>query len=132
MATYRLKSSPAASAPGLIRWAINGYAFPEDQKILLNIVCVAFPSIPAEAIEQLLSKAVPFSVEEETETLVFEVEGIPPALPQLACRKCNATNPLIYFAPVTVDATGTCICFNCAKANGWLDADGNLRPGITL
>ncbi len=132
MATYHLTSSPAASAPGLIRWAINGYAFPKDQKVILDIICTAFPTVPAEAFEQLLSKAVPFMVEEETETLVFEVEGLPPALPQLACRKCSATNPLIYFAPATVDAIGTCICFDCAKANGWLDADGNLRPGISL
>ena len=132
MATYRLTSTPGLNAPGMIKWAINGYAFPKDRKFMLDCITSTFPALPVEAVEQLLSKAVPFTIEDAGEVLVFTVEGLPPALPRLFCRKCSVENPLIYFAPVSVDATGTCICFDCAKAQGWLDSDGNLRPGIKL
>lgn len=54
------------------------------------------------------------------------------ALPQLTCRKCSADNPAVYFAPVTMDGKGTCVCFDCAKARHWLDQNGDLRPGIEL
>lgn len=53
-------------------------------------------------------------------------------LPRLTCRKCGRSNPPIYLAPVTLEGTGTCICFTCADARGWLDANGNLKTGVTL
>ncbi|MDN3714345.1 hypothetical protein QWZ10_25630 [Paracoccus cavernae] len=34
------------------------------------------------------------------------------------------SNPAVYFAPVSVDGIGTCICFVCAEARGWLDRAG--------
>ncbi|WP_157994931.1 hypothetical protein [Paracoccus tegillarcae] len=52
----------------------------------------------------------------------------------MSCRKCGRLNPWAYFAPV-IDPylpIGTCICLSCAEARGWLDRDGNLKPGITL
>ena len=52
--------------------------------------------------------------------------------PALTCRKCGTANPLVYFAPVVVSESGTCICFNCAKARNWLDPDGNLRADVHL
>lgn len=56
----------------------------------------------------------------------------PLTLPRLSCRKCGGTNPPVYFAPVTVEGEGTCICFACAEVRQWLDRDGNLREGIAL
>ena len=52
--------------------------------------------------------------------------------PDLNCRKCGTANPQVYFAPVVVSESGTCICFNCAKARNWLDPHGNLRPDVQL
>ena len=71
--TYRLASSPAVHTPGIIAWAINGYAFERDRPQMLDVICGTFPTVPRPAVEQLLSKAVPFTV--EGETLVFTVEG---------------------------------------------------------
>lgn len=53
-------------------------------------------------------------------------------LPRLVCRKCGRTNPPVYFAPVTREGEGSCICFDCADARQWLDRDGTLRPDIEL
>ena len=47
------------------------------------------------------------------------------------CRKCDTKNPMVFFAPVSV-APYSCICFDCAKSRQWLDADGNLRKGVSL
>ncbi|AUH35729.1 hypothetical protein [Paracoccus tegillarcae] len=58
----------------------------------------------------------------------------PTPLSVMSCRKCGRLNPWAYFAPV-IDPylpIGTCICLSCAEARGWLDRDGNLKPGITL
>lgn len=53
--------------------------------------------------------------------------------PQMNCRKCDALNPMVYFAPVSVAPNpATCICFECASARQWLDRDGNLKEGVTL
>ena len=130
MATYRLGSSSAVNTSGLIAWAINGYAFSKDRKVMLDVICGTFASVPPEAAEQLLSKAIPYTI--EGETVVFTVEDAAPVMPQLTCRKCSAQNPVVYFAPVTVDGKGTCICFDCAKARNWLDQNGDLLPGIEL
>lgn len=73
MATYRLGSSPLIHTPGVIAWAINGFHFEADRAVLREIVTGMFPQVPAEAIEQLLTKAVPYTV--EAETVVFTVEG---------------------------------------------------------
>ena len=56
----------------------------------------------------------------------------PHPLPVLSCRKCGRNNPLVYVAPVVVEGAGTCICMDCAEARGWLDAAGNLKPGVSL
>lgn len=72
MATYRLGSSSAVYTPGVIAWAINGYQFDRDRAPLMAVVSGMFPQVPVEAIDRLLSKAVPYTV--ENETLVFTVE----------------------------------------------------------
>jgi sulfur relay (sulfurtransferase) complex TusBCD TusD component (DsrE family) len=51
---------------------------------------------------------------------------------ELTCRKCECRNPWVYFAPVTYKGEGTCICFDCAKARGWTDSEGNLAKGVAL
>lgn len=73
MATYRLGSSPAVHTPGLIAWAINCYAFEADRERMCRIITDTFATVPAEAVAQLLSKAVPYTVEDET--VIFAVEG---------------------------------------------------------
>ena len=72
MTEYRLGSSDLVHTPGLIAWAINGYHFADNRPVLLNSMCQSFPSVPATAIEQLLSKAVPYTVEDKT--VVFSVD----------------------------------------------------------
>lgn len=70
--TYRLASSPGVYTPGLIDWAINSYGFERDRARLLDVIVATFPSVTPRAIEQLLSKSVPYTV--EGETLIFAVE----------------------------------------------------------
>jgi hypothetical protein len=50
----------------------------------------------------------------------------------MTCRKCGASNPVIFLAPVIVKGSGTCICLDCAEARSWLDPDGNLKLGVEL
>lgn len=71
--TYTLQSSPMVHTPGLIAWAINGYAFEADRAQICKVIAETYPSLPVNAINQLLSEAVPFTVEDET--VVFEVEA---------------------------------------------------------
>ncbi|MFC3166925.1 hypothetical protein [Paracoccus fontiphilus] len=56
----------------------------------------------------------------------------PHPLPALSCRKCGRSNPWVYLAPVVVEGAGTCICMDCATLRGWLNAVGNLKPGVSL
>ena len=72
MAEFRLGSSPAIHTPGIIAWAVNGYAFEADRPVFIHIIKTAWPHLPDEAIVQLLSKAVPYTV--EGETVIFHVE----------------------------------------------------------
>jgi len=53
--------------------------------------------------------------------------------PNMTCRKCDARNPWVYFAPVSVAPfPATCICFDCVKARGWTGSDGDLKEEVTL
>ena len=63
MKEYRLGSSPAVNTPGLIAWAINGYAFEDDRPQILTVIENTFPTLPPKAVEQLLTQAVPYKVE---------------------------------------------------------------------
>lgn len=55
---YRLGSSPMISAPGVIAWAINGYAFPRDRKNMVRIIRDGW-DIPEHAAIALLSCRLP-------------------------------------------------------------------------
>jgi hypothetical protein len=68
MTTYRLASSDLVHAPGLIAWAINGYAFPKDRKAILNVVKAW--NVPEPALKALLSRNAPYSV--EGDVVVFD------------------------------------------------------------
>lgn len=128
MTTYRLQSSSMVHTPGIIAWAINGYAFQSDRQTILNTISQTYSAVPITALEQLLSKAIPYTVEDET--IVFAVED--QAMPTLNCRKCSATNPMVYFGVVSDGCSGSCVCYDCANDQGWLDCDGNLRNGYQV
>lgn len=66
---YRLQSSDFVFAPGLVAWAINGYAFKRDRPNLEKVIGETW-GLPLPAVRALLSKAVPFTV--EAETVIFE------------------------------------------------------------
>jgi len=58
---------------------------------------------------------------------------------RMTCRKCEAVNPLVYFAPVVeawtpddVPESGSCVCVPCAIARRWATRDGDLMPGVVL
>ena len=64
MTTYTLGSSSFVHAPGLIAWAINGAAFKQDRKAMINVVSKTW-SIPEAAATALLLKKVPFTITAE-------------------------------------------------------------------
>lgn len=70
--TYRLASAEFVSAPGLIRWAINGAKFEKDRAQMIDVVAQTW-SVPPDAAEALLTEQVPFSI--EGETVVFAYGG---------------------------------------------------------
>lgn len=63
---YRLASAGMIFAPGVIAWAINGYAFKRDQPQMIAIITQGWNGVPEAAARALLSKAVPYTVEDET------------------------------------------------------------------
>ena len=73
--TYRLHSSPMQHTPGVIAWAINGYAFPKDRSMLIKVIKAGFAGVPTFAIQQLLSGAVGHTV--EGDVVVFTVDTPP-------------------------------------------------------
>jgi hypothetical protein len=70
MKTYRLGSSGLVYAPGVVAWAINGYAFKRDRKSMRDVIAKTW-SVPNDAADALLSKKVPYTIDDEA--VVFEV-----------------------------------------------------------
>lgn len=66
--TYRLGSSEMVYAPGMIAWAINGYAFEHDRKVLLSLVSETW-GLPEETAHRLLSREITYTVEGEAVVL---------------------------------------------------------------
>lgn len=62
--TYRLGSSEMVYAPGVIAWAINGYAFENDRKVLLSLVSDTW-SLPEATAHRLLSREISYTIEGE-------------------------------------------------------------------
>jgi hypothetical protein len=72
---YRLGSAEFVGAPGVVAWAKSGYAFPDDQEKLRDVIAQTW-SIPDEAAHALLSGESPYHLEdgEHGKTVVFEVD----------------------------------------------------------
>ena len=64
MKTYRLGSTPLISAPGIVVWAINGYAFKADRKNLVRVIRDGW-KVPEEAAVALLSGAAVYEISDE-------------------------------------------------------------------
>jgi hypothetical protein len=75
MTKYKLASSSMLHAPGLVRWAINGYHFPKDRAHLRKVICETWAGVTDAAADALLSGAVGFTIEDET--VIFEHEAVP-------------------------------------------------------
>lgn len=72
--TYRLGSSSLCCTPGIIRWAINGYKFEKDRDTLRRVVTETW-GIPDDAADALLSGDVDYTVDDETETVIFSFDS---------------------------------------------------------
>ena len=73
---YSLQSSSMVHTPGLIAWAINGYAFDKDRMTILKTMADSLPDVPVPALQQFLSGSVTYRV--EGETVVFTADNPPP------------------------------------------------------
>lgn len=73
MQTYRLGSSALVNTPGIVAWAINGYAFEKDRENIMKIMTEGWSGVPVEAFRKLLSTEVGYSIEDDT--VVFSVES---------------------------------------------------------
>jgi hypothetical protein len=62
---YRLGSAEMISAPGLIKWAINGAHFKKDRPAMVNVVASTW-GVPKDAAKALLLQQVPYTIEGET------------------------------------------------------------------
>jgi hypothetical protein len=69
MKQYRLGSTDMVSAPGMVRWAINGAAFKKDRAAMVNIIAKTW-GVPTDAAVALLTQQVPYTI--ENETVVFD------------------------------------------------------------
>jgi len=62
---YRLGSAEMISAPGMVRWAINGAKFEADRPAMIDVIADGW-HIPLEAAMALVMEQVPYTVEGET------------------------------------------------------------------
>lgn len=68
MATTRkvtLESGPMVNTPGLLRWAMNGYHFPRDRKVLRRVFVDGF-GLPDNIVHRLLLGTLAHTVEGDT------------------------------------------------------------------
>lgn len=70
MKTYRLGSSPAIYAPGMVKWAINGAKFKQDRLQMVRVIAQGW-NLPEDAARALVTEQVPHTI--ENETVVFSV-----------------------------------------------------------
>lgn len=75
MPVYRLGSNELVHAPGVVAWAINGYAFKRDRVVLRRVIVDGWPGVPDAAARQLLSGSAPYTV--DGDTVVFTVDDGP-------------------------------------------------------
>lgn len=70
MKTYRLGSTPAIYAPGIVRWAINGAHFKKDRPQMARVIAQGW-NLPEDAALALVTKQVPYTI--ENDAVVFSV-----------------------------------------------------------
>lgn len=63
---YRLGSSPAVYAPGIIAWAKDHYWHEPDRQALRNVITSTWAGIPDNVVDRVLKKELPYSVDDET------------------------------------------------------------------
>ncbi len=68
MLRLTLESSSFASTPGLLRWAMNGYKFKKDRKVLRRVFVEGFPHphFTHKVVHRLLSGKLPHKIEGES------------------------------------------------------------------
>lgn len=67
MPAYKLGSSQLVHAPGLVAWAINGYAFPRDRSVILRTIVETWPTLPDHHARLLLSGEHSYAIEGGTD-----------------------------------------------------------------
>lgn len=77
MPIYRLGSNELVHAPGVVAWAINGYAFDRDRDVLRRVIVDGWPGVPADAAHQLLSGEVPHTIEGDVVVFTSDHEPAP-------------------------------------------------------
>lgn len=66
-----MQSVPMMSAPGVLRWAINGYKFKRDRQKMLDVVkCWEGPS--DEVYHRLLNGEIEWTVDEDNNVVFTE------------------------------------------------------------
>ena len=65
MKQYRLGSTEMVSAPGMVRWAINGAKFKSDQTQMIKVIIDGW-GISEAAATALVLQQVPYTIEDET------------------------------------------------------------------
>jgi hypothetical protein len=65
MLILTLESNPMLNTAGLLRWAMNGYKFKRDQKMLRRVFVQGFPHprLTDEVVDKLLSGELPHRIE---------------------------------------------------------------------
>nr|WP_210339129.1 hypothetical protein [Ensifer sp. ENS04] len=53
-------------APGIIAWAISGYWNEPDRQQLRRVITGTWSGIPVDVVDKVLSKELPYSVDDET------------------------------------------------------------------
>ena len=74
MKQYRLGSAEFVSAPGMVKWAINGAKFEKDRPAMIDIISQTW-NVPMEAAMALVMEQVPYSVEGEAVVFAFGKES---------------------------------------------------------
>jgi hypothetical protein len=63
--TYRLGSTEFVSAPGMVKWAINGAKFRKDRDAMIKVIAETW-NVPRPAAFALVTGEVPFTLDGET------------------------------------------------------------------
>lgn len=82
MTTYRLASNGLCHTPGILAWAMNGYAFPRDRAKLAAVFIDGY-GLPRAATKALLSGDAPHTVEGDSVVFTWP-------LPRLTQAKVKA------------------------------------------